>query len=217
MLQPASTATDLALCFKNLQPGNYTVKITAAQNCSAGNYTVTLTDNNQCASIKLFNLYEPAPIELQAQTGPSGDLWFINLICAGGVAPYTYQWSTGETTEDVFDRKPATYTVTVTDQQNCSKTLSVTVGTTAAHEPAWASALKIFPNPAVEQLHILIESLDYQEINALLYGINGRIILQNLSFYNNQIILNIGHLQNGVYWLRVSRNERFLYRKIVKH
>jgi hypothetical protein len=38
---------------------------------------------------------------------------------AGGTPPYTFLWSTGETTECISVSEPGTYTVTVTDANNC--------------------------------------------------------------------------------------------------
>lgn len=40
----------------------------------------------------------------------------IVVIAHGGVAPYTYKWNTGATTQQISDLPPATYVVTVTDK-----------------------------------------------------------------------------------------------------
>ena len=40
----------------------------------------------------------------------------------GGVAPYTYQWSTGETTPMIYPTSISTISVTVTDASGCSYT-----------------------------------------------------------------------------------------------
>lgn len=184
-------------------------------NLTAGNYTVTVTDQNQCASVKLFNLYEPAPIALEAQIGPSNGLWFINLVCSGGAPPYIYQWSTGETTEDVFNLKPAAYSVTVTDQQGCSQNLKVTVGTNATHEPQWASAVRIFPNPTQNFLNIIIETTDQQESQIQLFDINGKLALPLQKMFENQATLNLSQLPKGVYLLRLQRAAGVLYRRVV--
>ncbi|XZF15840.1 M12 family metallo-peptidase [Chitinophagaceae bacterium MMS25-I14] len=46
-----------------------------------------------------------------------------------GAAPYTYLWSTGATTQSIFNLSAAgTYNVTVTDSNGCSNSYSTTVG-----------------------------------------------------------------------------------------
>ena len=39
----------------------------------------------------------------------------VATVVAGGVSPYTYSWSSGETTADLTDIQSGTYTLTVTD------------------------------------------------------------------------------------------------------
>jgi hypothetical protein len=50
----------------------------------------------------------------------------------GGVAPYDYLWSDGQTTATATNLTASTYTVTVTDANNCEMTQTATVGQNAA-------------------------------------------------------------------------------------
>jgi hypothetical protein len=54
----------------------------------------------------------------------------INLTINGGTEPFTYSWSTGATTKDLASLAVGNYTVTVTDANNCTETLTASVLTT---------------------------------------------------------------------------------------
>ena len=49
---------------------------------------------------------------------------FINLHVTGGASPYTYQWSNGLTSEDIYNLALGTYSVVVTDSLNQQATAS---------------------------------------------------------------------------------------------
>ncbi|WP_187388250.1 T9SS type A sorting domain-containing protein, partial [Seonamhaeicola marinus] len=46
---------------------------------------------------------------------------------SGGVAPYTYDWDNGETTQSISDLHPGTYDITVTDANGCEAFASVII------------------------------------------------------------------------------------------
>jgi gliding motility-associated-like protein len=49
-----------------------------------------------------------------------------------GVAPYSYQWSNGATTQTISNLSPGIYTVTVTDSTQCTKTVTIPVSAPSA-------------------------------------------------------------------------------------
>jgi hypothetical protein len=51
----------------------------------------------------------------------------IALTVNGGIAPYTYSWSDGQTTQNANNIAPGTYTVTVTDANGLTGTATVTL------------------------------------------------------------------------------------------
>lgn len=63
-------------------------------------------------------------------------------VSGGGTPPYTYAWTGGASGQDPTGLAVGTYTVTVTDNLNCSATTSATIG----FAPAIATSTAISPN-----------------------------------------------------------------------
>ncbi len=104
-------------------------------NLGAGTYFVTITDDNDCQSIGTFSITEPSqltlsliPAEISCHNGSNGA---INLTVSGGTPVFSYLWSNNAATEDLSDLIHGTYSVIVTDHNNCSESLSVTLNNPA--------------------------------------------------------------------------------------
>ena len=100
-------------------------------NLFSGTYSVTVTDAQSCNSNAAITILDPPAVDLDfivtgESTAGAAD-GSIDLTVSGGIAPYTYQWSNGATSQDIFNLSEGTYSVTVTDSNNCETTGSVDV------------------------------------------------------------------------------------------
>ncbi len=90
---------------------------------SAGSYTVTVTDNNGCSAVQTVVISEPTQLTLAGTatdiTCNGLDNGTIITSVAGGTTPYAYVWSDGSTDQNRISLAPGSYTVTVTDANNC--------------------------------------------------------------------------------------------------
>lgn len=95
-------------------------------NLSAGIYTVTVSDANQCeeilsvelaASTDLTISIESSIIDCDNTTGS------LSATVDGGVEPYSYLWSNGDTTSTTTGLSPGSYELTVTDANSCEQAL----------------------------------------------------------------------------------------------
>jgi len=100
-------------------------------NVAAGTYRVTVTDANGCTVIVSEEVTQPQPLALTASVThcgcAAGTDGSIDLSVSGGTSPYTYSWSNAATTQDLTGLPTGTYTVTVTDANGCTKTLTTIV------------------------------------------------------------------------------------------
>ncbi len=97
----------------------------------AGTYNVTVTDSKGCTTTESVVIGgSPAIIVNAVVTSVScnGDSnGRVNLTVTGGTAPYTYEWSNGETSQNITGLTIGTYEVIVTDANACTATESVEI------------------------------------------------------------------------------------------
>ncbi len=113
-----------------------------------GTYTVTITDSNGCFETESITINEPTELMLSAtNTNVScfaGSDGSIDLTVQGGTGTYSYAWSNSSTVEDPTGLPQGTYTVVVTDENNCTATMPVTI-----NEPAAALSLTPSSNQTI--------------------------------------------------------------------
>ncbi|MFZ5552225.1 MAG: gliding motility-associated C-terminal domain-containing protein, partial [Bacteroidota bacterium] len=102
----------------------------SAVNLAAGSYSVTVTDANGCASSQTVTITQPNSLLLSTST--SADTCSLGngtagSVASGGTGPYSYLWSNGQTTPTITGLGSGTYTVTVTDANNCTQGQNVIV------------------------------------------------------------------------------------------
>ena len=144
-----SIAIDSTVSCNNLSNGGLTVSATggtapytyswsnaattsAITGLSAGTYSTTVTDANGCTSIVNETVTEPtvlaASIVVDSNVTCNGlSNGGLMASATGGTAPYTYSWNNAATTAAITGLAAGTYSVTITDINNCTSISSATV------------------------------------------------------------------------------------------
>lgn len=97
----------------------------------AGANTVTVTDNNGCAEIFTFSITNndgPVLSVSSMDANCNGSCDGSATVSATGVSPFSYSWSSGDTTATATGLCAGLYTVTVTDNNGCTGITQVTIG-----------------------------------------------------------------------------------------
>ncbi|MDN5214075.1 OmpA family protein [Fulvivirgaceae bacterium BMA12] len=99
---------------------------------NSGRYSVLITDANLCQDIVSADVLEKPLIvrsidhinNIKCHGDSTGS---VDVTVGGGVPPYKYQWSSGQTTEDIKGLLAGVYEVTVTDSKGCTEVSSTKV------------------------------------------------------------------------------------------
>lgn len=101
-------------------------------NLAQGSYILTITDANGCTDTALAVINEPS--ELIASIDSSIDVSCFGssdgaayASASGGIAPYTYSWSSSANDSTATNLGQGSYILTVSDANGCTDTASVTI------------------------------------------------------------------------------------------
>lgn len=180
----------------------------------SGTYNHTVPITGSCDSVYVLNLNVLPVIVLiqtviQPDTGQNSGSILIQV--AGGIPPYSYLWSTGDTTNHPTGLTPGNYGLTVTDALGCMGEFNFFVGTSSVDLLPGLRSINVFPNPVKEKhaLYVTIgsePSLSMELVMRVLdiHGVpagNDRRVLSTES--EQTITLDVGHRTPGIYLLQI--------------
>ena len=166
--------------------GNTTATL---ETSTAGVYNLTLTDAKGCTLSESFTL-EQKSLQLSISGGQNCESNELSASVSGGIAPYTYLWSTGESTAAIHYTSGGTYEVTVTDATGCSSSQSVTVAD---------------PSNALSLNYTKTELLCYGDTNASIdLGVSGGSGEYTYEWSNGETTEDLNKLGAGTYQVTVT-------------
>ncbi len=120
-----TNVTNGVYLFSGLCVGDYNIFVVDKNATIGGSATCKKTLMASIVVCQPFNIVEDAKSKIVCGDDKSG---FIEVSIKGGVPPYKYLWSSGQTTEDISGLEgDKVYTLTVTDKQGCTASKGITV------------------------------------------------------------------------------------------
>ncbi len=97
----------------------------------AGEYKVVVADSLNCTDSITVEIIQPDSLYISQviidSAESSTDVGSIFIEVAGGTPEYSFVWSTGDTTQNLENQAPGTYTIVVTDANGCTITRDITL------------------------------------------------------------------------------------------
>lgn len=172
----------------------------------AGIYTLTVQDSNQCVTAASFEITQPPKLVVQIDIASTT----ATAIAAGGVPDYDYLWNTGETTASILIPAQGSYSVTVTDLNNCTAASDITVST---YNVEFIKKARLFPNPTTGRItldYALFKSLHLEvEITSLA---GQKVLRRDLGkIQAGQATFDLGAFPSGLYMVHLFTEGKPIY------
>ena len=126
ILDPINTTVDTTIC------NGESVTVGNSVYFESGNYTDVLISVQSCDSTVFTNVtvlqsVEAVAFQLQEASDQNASDGSATVTVNGGVAPYTYLWSNGATSQTINNLSPGLYCVTVTADNGCEDVTCISV------------------------------------------------------------------------------------------
>lgn len=180
-----------------------------------GTYFCTLIDSNQCSSTDTISVIgnSIAPPTL----GPDTTICINQSIILNAGTNFTsYLWQNGDSgpffnyTSSVADTMLAT--VIVTDSNNCiqSDSISIIVDICTNTNNLHGDLISIGPNPCHEILNIynIFQQIRIGSIRIQILDMTGRVVeMIDVTGSEYSVKIDVTHLENGIYLIKLSSND----------
>jgi len=180
----------------------------------AGSYDYAVEDSNGCLVSGTVVINEPTAVTgLITQVGNS-----LVVSGSGGVAPYTYAWTTGDVNDTISPSVTGTYYCVVTDANGCvSDSLDYEYVPTAITNIA-IEAISVYPNPSNGVFVVSFESNTKQMLDVEVVSILGKVVFSEnldnfIGTYKKEV--NLATYAKGVYFLEISTDQGKINKKLI--
>lgn len=187
--------------------GAQTDKISSLE---AGTYAVTISDQQGTVLERSFEIRQPAAIAMRdvtivhAAAGKADGSIHLDII--GGISPYSFIWSDGQTSNPASGLAPGNYTCTIDDSNNCQRELGpFEVKELVADEQVHVlRELTVQPNPGRESV-LKLQLSETAQVRLSIFDVLSGLHFRN-EFYGQSLELPLGTLdmKPGIYFLAVE-------------
>ncbi|HRH64862.1 MAG TPA: PKD domain-containing protein, partial [Bacteroidia bacterium] len=187
-----------------------------------GNYSVTLIVSNAAGTdtLRMINFIQVNANPPTPSFSQNGD------TLTSSIATF-YQWYfngipiSGATSQQFVATLSGNYTVSITDGKGCVSTAPPRyVSLVGIDEVDTLPVFYIYPNPASEQLNVLLLANKTQKASFFIIDALGQVLFSreiNISATEQNLSINCSSFSPGLYWIRLTVQGRSHNRKVLIH
>lgn len=194
----------------------------SAVNLSAGNYSVTVSKANECTFIRDFVIGEPTQLAIRLDSIKAPDEQSdIYITVLGGTAPYRYVWrnqqnSIVSTSQDPKNLVFGTYTLEVTDANNCKVSSSIQADeVTPTIELNYLRDARLWPNPASDEFYLELQRAIHQEARVEIRNLTGHLLYTRRALVSGPIEVDTQDLLPGFYLVKIQVKDEILTKPLM--
>lgn len=184
---------------------------------SSGDYFLTATDTaGVCTTAIQVVLVAPDSLNLIFEyTLPSSTSTADGSILAlgfGGAPPYSFNWETGDTTTLLSNLTNGSYSITITDKNNCSRELKAQLGYPTGQIEMNRDDVHIWPNPANSGFEMYSSS---SLTNIYIVDMKGRRVYNENIMGLNHVFISTIDISTGIYIVELRSGEKVEHFKLI--
>ncbi len=192
-------------------------------NLAVGTYTGTITDANGCVFVSPQVPISQPSVGLSASSVSTdqiqgGNMGAIDVTVAGGTSPYSFNWNTGATSEDLSSLGAGVYSCTITDANGCNTVVTDTVNLIIGiGEVVGSYSLNLYPNPTHNQVTIDVNLSTSNDVTVVIYSVDGKLIHQfsKQNVLIAQFNMSFANEADGVYMAKVTVGDHTTIHRII--
>lgn len=188
---------------------------------AGGVYNMTITDANGCPYFDSVAVAEPDMIEITGTTMPDTDsagVGSASVSVIGGTPPYSFEWDGVVGGADSAALTAGTYVVEVTDANNCSDTITLTVDNLVGLPSIDnLTNLELYPNPFNGLLNINLQLAQESEVEVRIYSITGAMVYSDEIGSVNELkqTIELSSLREGLYFAQILIDSQSITKRII--
>ena len=184
-----------------------------AEQLASGDYLFSITDVSNCSDTLSILLSEPDSIAgdftiNHASTPTANDGSIVTDQINGGTPPYQFNWSNGDSSNNLINLSPGEYILTVTDSNDCIKVFNFEVSFISSSQEALSSnSFQLFPNPTTAEITLKWTNPGLLPNQFILYNSLGQEVLNKIiSPLRSTYTIRLPKLTKGIYYWKATIN-----------